>query len=66
MWLFLSWNNRVCYWFQKLASNDVHEGNDVHNDDAMVDEEISRANMFSKCYTKDGNTSNPIVVEALV
>ncbi|KAL6554186.1 hypothetical protein OROMI_019859 [Orobanche minor] len=51
---------------KRKALRDVGLGeNDTDEDENIEETELARANIFEQCYSRDGNTSNPVVANAL-
>ncbi|KAL6580745.1 hypothetical protein OROMI_006668 [Orobanche minor] len=51
---------------KRKALRDVGLGeNDTDEDENIEETELARADIFMQCYSRDGNTSNPVVANAL-
>ncbi|KAL6584813.1 hypothetical protein OROMI_004102 [Orobanche minor] len=51
---------------KRKALRDVGLGeNDTDEDENIEETELARADIFEQCYSRDGNTSNPVVANAL-
>ncbi|KAL6558363.1 hypothetical protein OROMI_018713 [Orobanche minor] len=51
---------------KRKALRDVGLGeNDTNEDENIEETELARADIFEQCYSRDGNTSNPVVANAL-
>jgi len=48
------------------STEDIEEREEGEKIDELMDFEPSRVDLFAKCYTREGNTSNSVIADSLV